>query len=113
MTRTAKLYLHDAIEAAHDILRFTKDRTAEDYEIDDQLRAAVERKFEIMGEALRNLRQLDSSLAETIPDLPRAVAFRNILIHGYATILNATVWSTVQENLPSLLASLQATAQTT
>ena len=48
--------------------------------------AAVERKFEIIGEALNQLAKLDGAMAARIPDLPQVVAFRNQLIHGYANI---------------------------
>jgi len=41
-----------------------------------------------------------------IPDLPRIVAFRNVLIHGYATVDDRLVWGVVEANLPRLLALL-------
>jgi uncharacterized protein with HEPN domain len=37
-----------------------------------------------------------------MPDLPRIVAFRNILIHGYATVDDALVWQVLAERLPEL-----------
>ncbi len=43
-----------------------------------------------------------------MPDLPRIIAFRNILVHGYAAIDYETVWRLVREKLPELLASLTA-----
>ena len=46
------------------------------------MRAATERQFEIMGEALTGLRRVDPDLAASVPDLPRIIAFRNILIHN-------------------------------
>jgi uncharacterized protein with HEPN domain len=71
------------------------------------LRSAVERQFEIVGEALNQLAKLAPDLAAQIPDLPRIVAFRNILIHGYAVVDNAIVWRAVQENVPELLSVLE------
>jgi uncharacterized protein with HEPN domain len=70
------------------------------------LRSAVERQFEIIGEALARLRQVDPVLAATIPELPRIVAFRNVLIHGYATVDNELVWGVVEGHLLSLLRTL-------
>jgi uncharacterized protein with HEPN domain len=37
---------------------------------------------------------------------PRAVAFRNLLIHGYATVDDATVWRIVTEDVPVLAGRL-------
>lgn len=70
--------------------------------------AAVERKFEIIGEALNQLAKSDESIAARIPDLPQKVAFRNQLIHGYATVNVSTVWNIAQNSLPSLLDAVQA-----
>ena len=40
--------------------------------------------------------------AGRIPDLPRIVAFRNVLIHGYATVDNRLVWGVIETSLGSL-----------
>jgi uncharacterized protein with HEPN domain len=48
------------------------------------------------------LRTSDPEVASTIPDLTRIIAFRNILIHGYATVDDRLVWGVVETNLPSL-----------
>ena len=69
--------------------------------------AAVERKFEIIGEALNQLAKLDAALASRIPDLPQIVAFRNQLIHGYATVNVGTVWNIAQNALPTLIEAVQ------
>jgi uncharacterized protein with HEPN domain len=52
----------------------------------DVVHSAVERKFEIIGEALNQVWKLDPELAARIPDIREIIAFRNVLIHGYATI---------------------------
>jgi len=77
------------------------------------LRSAVERQFEIIGEALNNLSKVDQELAASIPDLRRIVAFRNILIHGYASVDDELVWQVLtgkrpqlEEHLRQLLAGL-------
>ena len=78
----------------------------EDYEADAMLRSAVERQFEIVGEALNRLSKEDPTSAERIPDLPRIVAFRNILVHGYAIVDDRIVWEVVTTRLSGLDAIL-------
>jgi uncharacterized protein with HEPN domain len=80
MPRDARTYLWDARHAAELILRFIEGTTFADYQADDLVRSAVERQFEIVGEALNQLSRVDPGLASKIDDLPRLVAFRNILI---------------------------------
>ncbi len=111
MHADASKLLWDAQQAAERIVRFTADKEFADYEVDEFLRSAVERQFEIIGEALNQLARVDPSVADVIPDLARIVAFRNVLIHGYATVDNRLVWGVIETSLDPLrnaLASLLA-----
>lgn len=104
---SAKL-LWDAQQAALRITRFTAGQTFEDYGADELLRSGVERQFEIIGEALNQLSRLDPAAAAALPDLPRIVAFRNLLIHGYASVDDRVVWGVIESSLGPLLAALDA-----
>jgi uncharacterized protein with HEPN domain len=106
MQRDPRAYLWDARQAAARVVAFVAGRTWQDYETDDLLRSAVERQFEIVGEALNKLHHADPSLAAEIADLPRIVAFRNVLIHGYATIDDRLVWEIATERAERLVAAL-------
>ena len=88
------------------IVRFTEGKTFAQYLADDLLRSGVERQFEIVGEALNQFSRLDLELALAIPELPRIVAFRNVLIHGYATVDDQVVWGVVEANIPNLSKAL-------
>jgi uncharacterized protein with HEPN domain len=66
------------------------------------LRSAVERQFEIIGEVLNQLSKVDPGAAARIPELGRIVAFRNILIHGYAAVDDDLVWQVLVDKLPGL-----------
>ena len=92
----------DALRAAELLAEFSRDRSFTDYLADAMLRSAVERQFEIIGEALNNLSKVSPDLAAAIPDLARIVAFRNILIHGYASVDDALVWQVLMEKRPQL-----------
>lgn len=74
----------------------------ERYQANRLVRAAVERQFEITGEALNQLSRRAPDLTARIPELRAIVAFRNLLIHGYASVDDAIVWRTVTEKLPAL-----------
>jgi uncharacterized protein with HEPN domain len=102
MKRDARAFLWDARESADAIAEFVIGRTEADYRADRMLRAAVERHFEIIGEALRQVSRVAPALAARIPELAQAVAFRNRLIHGYDTVDDTTVWHTAQTDLPRL-----------
>ncbi|MDR7555228.1 MAG: DUF86 domain-containing protein [Armatimonadota bacterium] len=102
MRLEAKKYLYDIQQATELIAGFTAGKTYADYEREAMLRAAVERQFEIIGEALSQLARLDEAVAARISEYRRIIAFRNILIHGYAEIDHRIVWDIVQSKLPTL-----------
>ena len=107
MQRDPRAFLWDVREAAMAIGSFTKGLDAAAYGNNAMAQAAVERKFEIIGEALNQLSRLETAMAARIPDLPQIVAFRNQLIHGYATVNVSTVWNITQTSLPALLQAVQ------
>lgn len=90
-------------QAAEAIRRFAGGKSRDDYAADELLRSAVERKFEIIGEALNRLGKLDESLLHCLTHHQRIIAFRNILIHGYDAIDDEVVWDVIQMHLPILL----------
>ena len=103
MQRDARAFLWDVQNAAKQIQTFLAGMDAPAYEANAMAQAAVERKFEIIGEALNQLAKLDAAMAARIPDARQIVAFRNQLIHGYASVNVGTVWNVVQTALPELL----------
>jgi len=113
ISNQAATFLWEARRAAERITRFKTGRSYDDYLDDDMLRAAVERQFEIIGEAFVGLRRADPALAAQLPDLPQIIAFRNVLIHGYATINHRIVWDAVNDDLPRLVAALTQLLGTT
>jgi uncharacterized protein with HEPN domain len=103
MPHDPRAWLFDIIEAGQRLSRFIAGKHWNDYRQDDLLRAGVERQFEIVGEALSQLRRHDPALAGRIREHGKVIGFRNILIHGYAAVDDAVVWSAAQEKLPLLL----------
>jgi uncharacterized protein with HEPN domain len=103
MNHDIKAYLHDVCEACSQILAFTQGFTFERFTADDLIKAAVERKFVTIGEALSRLRRENPELLERITGHYRIIGFRNVLVHGYDIIDDATVWSAVVDSVPVLL----------
>ena len=108
MRPEARKLLRDALDAAEAILEFVKGLTLDDYKRSELVTSAVERQFEIMGEAISQLRQVDEAVAQRIPEVGRVVDFRNVLIHRYADVDDAIVWGIVEGKLPALRAAIQS-----
>ncbi len=106
MPREAKAYLYDMRQAAMLIADFTAGLDFERYAANAMVRAAVERQFEIIGEALSQLAKLDPETGSRIRGHRRIIAFRNILVHGYAGVDDMLVWDMVATRLGELLRDL-------
>lgn len=102
MRRYSRSLLWDIAEAAAAIDAFINGLDLDRYAQSPLVHSAVERKFEIIGEALGQLAKLDPGSAARITDANWIVAFRNLLIHGYAVVEHARVFRTVCESLPVL-----------
>jgi len=98
--------LLDARAACVAIESFTAGFDGEAYAANALLRSAVERQFEIVGEALWQAARQDPSLDVQIPELHRIVGLRNRLIHGYDSVDDQLVWDLVRHKLPTLSALL-------
>ncbi|MBC7595774.1 MAG: DUF86 domain-containing protein [Kineosporiaceae bacterium] len=107
MQPEASALLWDARKAATLVTDFVSGNDWRNFEGDPMLRSAVERQFQIIGDALNKLRRVDPDTAAQIPDLARIIAFRNVLVHGYATIDNELVWEVATSRLPDLSAILR------
>jgi len=100
--RSLKL-LEDIRDAAAFIRDAARGKSIDDYRRDHLLRQAVERNFEIIGEAIRRLAEHDPEAAARIGDYRQIIAFRNVLIHGYDLVDHALVWSAIENQVPALL----------
>lgn len=99
---SAKL-LEDIRVAANDAIEMAAGRTYDEYRQQKQLRYAIERCFEIAGEALTQLNKIDPTTAQSISDWRAIIGFRNVLIHGYAVVQHDKTWDIVSNELPILL----------
>ncbi len=108
MRLEARKYLYDIQRAAGLLDEFVTGKTFADYQRDAMLRAAVEREFEIIGEAMTKLAKVEEAVAARISGFQRIIAFRNVLIHEYADVDDRLVWDVVETNLPTLVREINA-----
>lgn len=94
--------LADIQDASACIARWVEGRTLKEFAEDRMLRQAIERNFEIIGEALNRLHRADAETAARIGEYPQIIAFRNILAHGYDIVDPAIVWGVIQNKLLTL-----------
>lgn len=99
--------LTDLRLACSEIERFTQGKSINDYQKDRLLQLALEREFEIIGEALNRLQRIDEDrLDKLIPEYRRIIGFRNIIAHGYDIIDDITLWDLSQNHAKKLLSKI-------
>ncbi len=102
MKRKTPKLLDDIRDAAAFIEDAAKGKSLEQYRTDRLLRQALERNFEIVGEAINRLMRDDTDVADQIEHASVIVGFRNVLAHGYDLIDDEKVWQTIVRDVPHL-----------
>lgn len=100
MTDKTRKYLFDILEAVNSIENYILNIDFIQYQKNKMVRRAVEREFEIIGEAMNAMLKADSSI--NITSAERIIGMRNRVIHGYDKIDNGLVWGTIKKHLPIL-----------
>lgn len=102
MDSKVQVYLVDILTSIERIESFFEGKSLrfEDYQADWQLRLAVERSIEIIGEAMNRILKLE-------PDVPithakAIVGTRNRIIHAYDAISEDIIWAIVVNHLSQL-----------
>lgn len=93
-------WLDDIALASAHITDWTDGLTLADYEADDLLRSAVERNFEIVGEAMLRVERTAPATAARVSGYRKIIGFRNRIAHRYDEIDHAQVWDVIQHLLP-------------
>ncbi|MEQ8925583.1 MAG: DUF86 domain-containing protein [Fulvivirga sp.] len=101
MSEEIKKYLFDiltSIQSIEDFFQGNYDFT--NYLKNKMLRRAVEREFEIIGEAMNRIDKKDSS--QFFSSKKQIIGMRNRVIHGYDGIDNEIIWGAIIKHLPIL-----------
>ena len=77
------------------------------YLADARTKAAVERQFEIIGEAFNRIKKMDPAQLAGIPDWELIIAFRNIIAYGYDVVDDAIVFRNIRDEVPALVAAVR------
>ncbi len=107
MNEASLKHYFDALTAARAIHIFADGKTFDDYRSSDLLSSAIERKFEIIGEALNRIKRQYPEDLQAIGDWPGNIGFRNILAHAYDHVEDAVVWGIVTRQIPDFIRELE------
>ena len=95
-------HLQDVLNAINELEGFFADfpKRFDLFEKDGLRICAVERKTEIMGEAINRIRKKDPTFE--IPNAKEIINTRNRIIHGYDRVETEFLWSLVLRHIPQL-----------
>jgi uncharacterized protein with HEPN domain len=104
--RNISLYLQDILDAMHAIEKFVEGIDFEEFKADDKTASAVIRKFEIIGEAAK---QVPEDMRKKYNQLPwkEMAGMRDRLIHFYFGVKNELVWQTIRDVIPTVKPLIQ------
>lgn len=96
-----RIRLQHMLDAARDAIGFAAGHKRPDLDGNRQLVLAIVKCVEIIGEAASQVSAEGRSQAPALP-WKHMVSMRHRLVHAYYDIDSDVVWSTIQEDLPSL-----------
>ena len=102
MPRDITAYLYEIIDACDSIASILSDISMKMYVELREKRSAVEREFIIIGEATSMLSKFSPEKFNRLSDGRKAIGFRNILTHNYASVDHETVYETALQDVPKL-----------
>lgn len=104
--REWRFYLDDMIDSAEKVLVYTEGLDQQAFIANGLNYDATVRNLELLGEAATHIPPEHRDACPAIP-WRQIIATRNRLIHGYLGIDNDTLWSIIQDDIPSLLPELR------
>lgn len=98
MKRDVGVYLEDILESIDRIEEYTKDISEDEFYSNVQLQDSVIRRFEIIGEAVK---QIPQDLKDKYAEIPwkKISGTRDVLIHEYFGVNLKRIWDTIQKNI--------------
>jgi uncharacterized protein with HEPN domain len=105
--KSKEVLLRHMLDHAQEAVGFIQGKRREDLNTDRMRTLALTRLLEVIGEAAA---RMPAEVAAAHPQIPWAqiVALRNRLIHGYDNVDLDILWKILTDDLPPLIAALQA-----
>lgn len=96
------VYLYDVKRAIEEVENYFEGYSMryDVFEKDHLRRSAVERKVEIMGEAINRILKIQHNFP--LPNARAIIDTRNRIIHGYDSVKLEFLWSLVIRHIPNL-----------
>lgn len=108
MPHSVRKLLLDISISCEEIQKFSEGLSFDQFIQNRLLQLALEREFEIIGEALARLERADpETILRRIPEYRKIIGFRNILAHGYDIVDEASLWDFAKNRVPELLDQVQ------
>ncbi len=101
MTRELDLVFEDILESISKIREYTQAISLDEFRASSQVRDAVERRLEIIGEAAK---KIPKNIRVRHPDVPwkKVTGMRDVLVHAYFSIRVERIWNTARQDLDAL-----------
>lgn len=101
--KTTKLLL-DISLSCQEISGFIEGKSFEDFQGNRMLQLAIERSFDIIGEAIQRLAKIDEvTVAHKIPEYHKIIDLRSIIAHDYDIVDETVMWDFAVNHVPALL----------
>lgn len=99
-------FLKDIENSLNKIFKYTQGISYNEFVENDLVKDAVERNFEIIWEAVKNL---SDDFRNQYPNIPfkQVAGMRDKLIHDYFGIDYEILWKTVQDKLPQFKSDIE------
>jgi len=109
--REWRFYIGDMERFAHNVLDYTDGLDQAAFVADRRTYDATLRNLELIGEAATHVPE---EIRKAHPEVPwrLIIETRNRLIHAYLGIDDDTIWSIIQDDIPTLLKALTPVLET-
>ena len=103
--------LHDAVGACDEISGFVSGWSRDEFLRNRGYQLIVWKLVEIVGEALRQGEEHESTLRTRIPELRDVINTRNRIVHGYDSVDFELLWDIATNQVPPLRARIAGLLQ--